>query len=489
MGTFKLLIIEDEHDLRRGLAGYFSDLGYTVSQAENGKIGLDLFRETQPDLVFTDLRMPVMDGFAVIEGISQESPSTPIIVISGTGVITDAIRAMKLGACDYVVKPVQEFEELVLVVKRALNEKTLHKVVASLKTSLLDVETRIHPAFSPITTSDPALLAILKYLEAVAGTSEPILVQGETGTGKELIARAIHQASSSNGAFVAVNIAGLDDQLFSDTLFGHVRGAFTGAEKTREGLVAQARGGTLFLDEIGDLTTASQVKLLRLLQDGEYYPIGSDLPRSSNARILVATHCNLPQLVKAKAFRHDLYYRLNVHQVTLPPLRKRTADLPLLIERFVEESATKLGKNRPAVPRELAGYLATYEFPGNIRELQGMVFDAVARHTKGMLSMNSFLDAIGIECHEPEREARTAMPSDATIVLHDATGERTPTLKEAEELLVAQALKLSDGNQGAAAARLGITRAALNKKLIRKSLKNNRNHQTVATFVSPNMPT
>jgi len=468
MQKTKLLIIEDEQDLRRGLAGYFSDLGYTVHQAENGKVGLDLFREVQPDLVFTDLRMPVLDGFAVIETVSQEAPETPVIVISGTGVITDAIRAMKLGARDYVVKPIHEFEELVLVVKRALHEKTLQKVVESLKTSLLDVENRIHPAFSPITTSDPALLAILKYLEAVAITSEPILVQGETGTGKELIARAIHQASSRSGAFVAVNIAGLDDQLFSDTLFGHVRGAFTGADKSREGLVAQARGGTLFLDGIGDLTTASQVKLLRLLQDGEYYPIGSDLPRSADARIVVATHCNLPQLVKTKAFRHDLYYRLNVHQVTLPPLRKRITDLPLLIERFVEESASRLGKNRPTVPRELLHYLTTYDFPGNIRELEGMVFDGVARHTRGMLSMSSFLDAIGVACHESENEARAATPSDATIVLHDASGERTPTLKEAEELLVAQALKLSNGNQGAAAARLGITRAALNKKLIRK---------------------
>ncbi len=464
----RLLIIEDEHDLRRGLAGYFSDLGYVVSQAENGKTGLDLFRKVQPDLVFTDLRMPVLDGFAVIETISQESPETPVIVISGTGVITDAIRAMKLGARDYVVKPIHEFEELVLVVKRALHEKTLHKVVESLKTSLLDVENRIHPAFSQITTSDPALLAIMKYLEAVAITSEPILVHGETGTGKELIARAIHQASSRNGAFVAVNVAGLDEQLFADTLFGHVRGAFTGADKSREGLVAQARGGTLFLDEIGDLTAASQVKLLRLLQEGEYYPIGSDLPRSSDARILIATHCNLPQLVKTKAFRHDLYYRLNVHQVTLPPLRKRITDLPLLIERFVEESASRLSKNRPAVPRELLNYLATYDFPGNIRELEGMVFDAVARHSKGMLSMSSFLDVIGVKYQATELQSSAASPSAEKIVLHDANGERTPTLKEAEEILVSQALKLSDGNQGAAAARLGITRAALNKKLIRK---------------------
>jgi DNA-binding NtrC family response regulator len=289
------------------MAGYFSDLGYTVFEAENGKVGLDLFRELHPDLVFTDLRMPVMDGFAVIEGIAQESPETPIIVISGTGIITDAIRAMKLGARDYVVKPIHDFEELVLVVKRVLHEKALHQVVESLKTSLLDVGDNRHPAFSGITTSDPALLAILKYLEALAVTTEPILVEGETGTGKELIARAIHQASLRKGSFVAVNVAGLDNQLFSDTLFGHVRGAFTGADKPREGLVAQARYGTLFLDEIGDLGTSSQVKLLRLLQEGEYYPIGSDLPRYSDARIVVATHCNLAQLVKTKEFRQDLY--------------------------------------------------------------------------------------------------------------------------------------------------------------------------------------
>lgn len=463
-----LLIIEDEHGLRRGLADYFSELGCIVFEAENGMAGLDLFREVQPDLVFTDLRMPILDGFAVIESINQESPATPVIVISGTGVITDAIRAMKLGARDYVCKPVHEFEELALVVKRVLHEKSLQQVVESLKTSLLDVRDSRHPAFSDITTADPALLAILKYLEAIAVTAEPILVQGETGTGKELIARAIHQASARKGAFIAVNVAGLDDQLFSDTLFGHVRGAFTGADKAREGLVSQARGGTLFLDEIGDLSTASQVKLLRLFQEGEYYPVGSDLPRSSDARIIVATHCNLPQLVKAKTFRQDLYYRLNVHEVTLPPLRRRTQDLPLLLERFIADSARRLGKKIPTIPKELCSYLAAYDFPGNIRELQGMVFDAIARHEKGILSVSSFLKATGVEYQTSVPISSPDASSDAHIVLYDHQGERTPTLKEAEEVLVAQALKRSHGNQGAAAARLGITRAALNKKLLRK---------------------
>ncbi len=468
MKTTTLLIIEDEHGLRRGLAGYFSELGCTVFEAENGKAGLDLFREVQPDLVFTDLRMPVLDGFAVIESINQESPATPVIVISGTGVITDAIRAMKLGARDYVCKPVHEFEELALVVKRVLHEKSLQQIVESLKTSLLDIRDNRHPAFSCITTADPALLAILKYLEAIAVTSEPILVQGETGTGKELIARAIHQASGRKGSFIAVNVAGLDDQLFSDSLFGHVRGAFTGADKVREGLVSQARGGTLFLDEIGDLSIASQVKLLRLFQEGEYYPIGSDLPRSSDARIIVATHCNLPRLVKAKTFRQDLYYRLNVHEVTLPPLRRRTQDLPLLVERFIADSAQKLGKNKPTVPKELCSYLAAYDFPGNVRELQGMVFDALARHEKGTLSVSSFLKANGVDYQTAVPFLSAEAFSDTRIVLYDQQGERTPTLKEAEEILVAQALKLSHGNQGAAAARLGITRAALNKKLLRQ---------------------
>jgi DNA-binding NtrC family response regulator len=411
--------------------------------------------------------MPVLDGFAVIEAIVQDSPDTPVIVISGTGDIADAIKAMRLGARDFVLKPVHELDELDLMVKRALKESALQQEVDSLKNKLLGSDQKIHPAFIQLKTVEPSMLAIFRYLEVVSITNHPVMIQGETGTGKELIAKAIHTASGRTGSFIAINVAGLDEQTFSDTLFGHTRGAFTGAEKEREGLIAQAKGGTLFLDEIGDLGAALQVKLLRLLQEREYYQLGSDTPRISDARIVVATHADLPQLVANGQFRQDLYYRLKAHQVIIPPLRNRTADLALLLDHFLAESAQELGKKKPTVPPELVCYLAAYRFPGNIRELQAMVFDAVARHSNGVLSLQGFQDNLG-HAREPLSES---FSQTATILLRCANGERIPTLEEAEQILIAQALHKANGNQGAAAATLGISRNALNKKLIREKQK------------------
>ncbi|HEY4744808.1 MAG TPA: sigma-54 dependent transcriptional regulator [Desulfuromonadaceae bacterium] len=464
MMDVSLLIIEDDHDLRKGIAAYFRDMGYAILEASDGKEGIKTFERERPDIVFTDLRMPVLDGFAVIREIAQQSPDTPVIVISGTGVISDAIQAMRLGAKDYVVKPIHEMEELELVVKRALAECSLRREVDSLKLKLLDRPAKTHRAFSSITTQAPPMLAVLHYLEVVATTSQPVLISGETGVGKELIAEAIHAISARKGPYVAVNVAGLDDQMFSDTLFGHTRGAFTGADRTREGMLAQARGGTLFLDEIGDLNESSQIKLLRLLQEGEYYPLGSDLPRKSDARIVVATHRNLRAMVESGGFRKDLYYRLATHQVIVPPLRDRHGDIPLLLDRFLDDAAVEMTKKKPTPPPELCSYLDSYHFPGNIRELRAMAFDAVAQHSQGVLSMNSFLKAIG-----RERENRTPVvpENDASVVLRDAAGERIPTLKEAEETLISDALKRAKGNQGIAAGYLGISRHALNKKLIR----------------------
>lgn len=212
---------------------------------------------------------------------------------------------------------------------------------------------------------------IFRYMEAVAASDQPVLVTGETGVGKEMVVRALHDASHRKGQFIAVNVAGLDDQAFSDTLFGHTRGAFTGADQAREGLVAKAAGGTLFLDEIGDLQLPSQIKLLRLLQEREYYPLGSDNGKKSDARIVVATNRDLKQMMEGNSFRSDLYYRLKTHRIQVPPLRDRLEDMPLLVNHFLDEAAAAIGKSRPVTPVELNGYLAAYSFPGNIRELKG----------------------------------------------------------------------------------------------------------------------
>lgn len=456
-----LLIIEDETALRRGLADYFSDSNYRVLTAENGKEGIKLFQKEAVDLVFTDLRMPVMDGLELLSELGRISPATPVIVISGAGGIKEAVEAVRRGAWDYVVKPVHDLDALELLARRALETTSLRREVEGLKQKLLNNAIQNPSAFSAITTRSPAMLALFHYLEVIAPTRQPVLITGETGVGKELFARATHQLSERSGKLVAVNLAGLDDQMFCDTLFGHQKGAFTGADQAREGLLAQAAGGTIFLDEIGDLSQSSQIKLLRLLQEGEYYPLGSDFTQKSDARLILATHRDLPKMVQQGSFRQDLYYRLTTHQLHIPPLRERSMDIPFLLEQFSVEAAENLHKRKPTFPSELSGYLSSYPFPGNVRELRALVFDAVARHKRGILSMDSFLKVIQ---HKPDGRPVSAFP-ECRVFIRDESGERIPTLKEAEAALIAQALQLSAGNQGIAAGYLGIQRSTLSKKL------------------------
>jgi DNA-binding NtrC family response regulator len=337
--------------------------------------------------------------------------------------------------------------------------------VLSLKDRLLTATPHQQEAFAEIITQSPAMFAIFRYLEAIAPSPQPVLITGETGTGKELIARALHRLSARAGEFVAVNVAGLDDAMFSDTLFGHTRGAFTGADRVRDGLITSTAEGTLFLDEIGDLTVASQVKLLRLLQDGTFYPLGADRPRRSHARIVCATNCDVVQNVNTGTFRKDLYYRLRTHHLHLPPLRARTGDLPLLVQHFIDKAAQVLSKATPTVPLALYQLLNTYRFPGNVRELEGLMFDAVARHQGSILSLHSIKEAIG----DMRPIVATELPTAPAPVLATSFPEQLPTLKEAEnaliEALITEALRRAGGNQGVAAGLLGISRQALNKRL------------------------
>jgi DNA-binding NtrC family response regulator len=270
---------------------------------------------------------------------------------------------------------------------------------------------------------------------------------------------------------VSVNVAGLDDAMFSDTLFGHRKGAYTGADQAREGLIARAAGGTLFLDEIGDLSETSQVKLLRLIEERKYYPLGSDVPKESDARVVCATHRSIEALLSQGKFRRDLYYRLSGHKVHLPPLRERKEDIPLLVDAFLAAAAEGEGKRKPTPPPELCTLLSTYDFPGNVRELRMLVSDAVVRHRGGVLSLDSFRKAVGSRETSPPPEESADADASVPAGPTDLFGEmpRLPTLKEAEEQLVAEALARARNNQGIAASLLGITRQALNKRLVRGS--------------------
>jgi len=460
----KLLIIEDDEDVRRGIATFFGDSGYGVIVADNGEEGIELFHSERPDIIFTDLRMPIKGGLEVIRAVIEHDPDMPIIVISGTGAVKDAVEALRFGAWDYVEKPVTDLEALEHMTSKALENRLLRSQVAGLKQKLLSGGIRNPATFTAIITRSPAIHSIFQYIEVIGPTPQPVLIYGETGTGKELFANAVHSASGRKGKFVALNVAGLDDQMFSDTLFGHAKGAFTGADRMREGLIAQAAGGTLFLDEIGDLKEATQIKLLRLLQEGEYFPLGSDHPRKSDVRIVLATHRNLTEMVASGMFRQDLYYRLFAHQVSLPPLRERLDDIPLLLNHYLLDAAEGLNKKKPTPPPELCNYLKAYRFPGNVRELKAMVYEAVTRHTQGVLSMETFLKCMGKSAENLSKPELCH----SEIILRDSKGERMPTIEEAEEVLIEQAMRLADGNQGLAAGYLGLNRTTLNKKLQRR---------------------
>lgn len=466
--SIQLLIIEDEPAISLGIETYFADSGYTTLTASNGLEGVELFRRHRPDIVFTDLLMPVMGGLEVIQQIKEISPDTPVIVISGTGVVKDAVESLRRGAWDYVEKPLHDFTTLENIVKKALENTLLRRQVAGLTEKLFSTSLRKPELFTHIITRSPSLHTIFQYIEVIAPTGQPVLITGESGVGKELFAAALHAASGRKGKFVALNVAGLDDQMFSDTLFGHARGAFTGADRLREGLIAQAAGGTLFLDEIGDLKETSQIKLLRLLQEREYFPLGSDHPRRSDARILLATHRDLKDMIARETFRHDLYYRLFAHQIAIPPLRERSDDIPLLLEHYLHEAARELEKKKPTPAPELCGYLQAYPFPGNIRELKAMAYEAVTRHTGGILSMATFLKAMGVR----ETEFPGGSDAEAKIVLLNGVDQRIPTLEEAEQILIRQAMQMAGNNQGIAAGYLGINRSALNKKLLKRRADN-----------------
>ena len=320
--------------------------------------------------------------------------------------------------------------------------------------------------FCDVITQDSAMYSIFRQMEFIAVTGDTVLITGETGVGKEKIARIIHQLSGRLGEFISVNVAGLDDLMFSDTLFGHRKGAFTGAESERRGLVELARGGTLFLDEIGDLGLESQMKLLRFLQDGEYRCLGEDASIESDVRVVAATNQSIESLARGGNFRSDLYYRLETHHIHLPPLRERKGDIRLLVNHFLKKAAENLGKKIPFLPHELFTLLSTYHFPGNIRELESMVNDAVTRHECGVLSTKSFLQKIDDHTSFfPKDWAH----KDGTVTFSDALSllPELPELKEVQKLMISEVLRRTDGNQKIAARLLGISRETLNRRLSR----------------------
>lgn len=457
-----IFLVDDDEQSLDILRSILHREGYDVIRTFTDSCDLlNSLENCSPATIVLDLMMPGISGTTLLKEIRTRIPASLVIVVTAEQQIDTAIECMKLGAIDYLTKPIL-LKRFMGAIRRASEIFTMNEELDSLQGSDVDVS-GVATKVSFVITRNSEMLALLRYVEIIAHSAQPVLVQGETGVGKELIARATHCLSKRSGHFVCVNVAGLDDTLFSDTLFGHKKGSFTGAVSDRDGLLKKAANGTLFLDEIGDLNELSQIKLLRLLQENEFYPLGSDVAIRSAARLVVASNKNLRQQMIEGRFRKDLYYRLCSHQVSIPPLRTRQDDIPLLLDHFIAESAATLGKTGLSYRKELVDLLCTYDFPGNVRELQAMVLDVVTRTTTSKIHVAPFKALIsrekgGAVSHENGASARD---------FGGITFSSFPTLKQAETELIKRALDMTNQNQGHAAQMLGITRQALNNRLRR----------------------
>jgi DNA-binding NtrC family response regulator len=460
-----ILIVDDQRTIQVIIAKMLKKAGYDhVVSCTDERDAVNILENQDIEIILLDVVMPHISGEELLIEIRKKVPEIPVVMVTSQNDTATVVRCMRNGAYDYITKPIDK-DLLVAAIERAIQFRELERQNLHLRNNLLAVSPANKAFFEHIITGSSKMIALFKYCEAVAPGKEPVLITGETGTGKELMARAFHAASHRKGPFVAVNVAGVDDHVFSDTLFGHEKGAFTGADRPRHGFINKAQGGTLFLDEIGDLSEGSQIKLLRVIQENEFFALGSDRPMPTDARIIVATHKNLALLQESERFRKDLFFRLRTHHMEIPPLRERREDIGLLLDYFMEEAAKQFDKPKPTYPNELVQLLRVHDFPGNVRELRAMVFDAVARHTSKMLSTEVFSKYIFPANRKPQ--ANESMEKEKYF--NDL--ETLPTLKAAAEALIDEAMHRAASNQKIAAAMLGITPPALNKRLKQRADK------------------
>ncbi|MBF0452205.1 MAG: sigma-54-dependent Fis family transcriptional regulator [Candidatus Magnetomorum sp.] len=465
---YPVLIVDDDPSVSHLFDLKLEQFGITHTEICNdARDVIPLLHQKEFELMILDLRMPYMNGEELFPQIIHDFPSLPIIVLTYLDDLETAVRCIKNGVFDYLPKTVDD-SRLFSSVNRAIEFRDMNRELQSLKSHVLSKSLKYPKVFSRLVTQNDTMFSIFQYLESIAQTMYPVFITGETGVGKGLVAEAIHEISQRRGPFVHVNVSGIDDSMFADTLFGHIKGAYTGASIERSGLVERAAEGTLFLDEIGDLSMQSQVKLLTLLQERKYFPIGVDKPKHCHARIITATNCDVENLINTGKFRKDLYFRLHTHRIHLPPLRERLDDLPVLLEYFFDVAALEMNKKKPTVHKELIQLLNTYSFPGNIREVKAMIFDALSRHESRVLSMNTFKSHM----NRQKKNNHTQSEKKLTVLNVFKTLKELPTIKDSSEQLIHEALKRANGNLSIAAPILGITRQALSKRLKRQSLEN-----------------
>jgi len=439
----RILVVDDEEDLRQGLAETLQGEGHQVETAAEGWGALEQARALRFDLALVDLKMPGMDGMVVLDQLKQLSPETLVVMITGHATVESAVAAMKLGAYDYLAKPFK-LEQVRLVVRRAVEQKRLAD-----ENRRLRQEVEQYQRFEQIVGKSACMQELYRAIEKAAPTNSTVLIAGETGTGKDLVARALHQRSPrAQGPLVSISCGAIPESLLESELFGHVKGAFTGAHADREGVFEAAEGGTLFLDEIGDLPLPMQVKLLRALQERQIQRLGESRARRVDVRLVAATHRDLRQEMQQGRFREDLFYRLDVLSVVVPPLRQRREDIPLLVEHFLRKYGAEMGKNLRGASSEALALLTRYDWPGNVRELQNAIERAAILQEGPQVQPEDFL--LG---RSPQAAA------------HSAPASEMVSLEEMERRHILWVLRQTDNHQSRAAQILGIGRRTLYRKI------------------------
>lgn len=450
----RVLIVDDESGMRHMLSVLLEREGYAIDTAQNGKEGLDKIKANSYDLVLCDIRMPEMDGLTFLETTKTINRQLPVIMMSAFGNVDTAIEAMKKGAYDYVSKPFKA-DEILLRLQRLTTQETLAFENESLKRAL-----HKETSFSNIIARSPRMLEIFDTIRKIADYKTTVLITGESGSGKELIARAIHfNSPRANKPFIAINCSAIPENLLESELFGYVRGAFTGANKDKKGLFEEATGGTLFLDEVGDLPLSLQVKLLRAIQEEEIRRVGANSSIKIDVRLIAATLKNLGEEIKKGSFREDLYYRLNVLPMHLPPLRERKEDIPLLVDTFLARFNKEMDKKVQRITPETLQHLSEYSWPGNVRELENTIERAMVLEVTQELRPESLPDSIrNVEINPAIRAAANELSIKKMMVIM-------------EQELIKKALEKTGGNRTWAAKLLEISHRALLYKIKRYGLE------------------
>lgn len=449
----RVLIVDDEVQIRRILSVMLAERGFETSEAESGEHALTLVEQFHPDVVLLDVNLPQADGLSILKLLLDTEEKPDCIMMTAYGTIRSAVEAMRIGAFDYLTKPFDN-DELVMIINRALEMRRLSREVEELRDEL-----SARYGFSEIVGISPGLQSVFRAMMKVARVDATVLIEGESGTGKEMVARALHRRSHrANEPFVAVNCGAIPQTLFEAEFFGYERGAFTGAQSARAGRFEQAHRGTLFLDEVGELPLDSQVKLLRALQEKEVTRLGARLPVRADVRVIAATNIDLKSAIERGRFREDLYWRLNVVKLTLPGLRQRHKDIPLLIDHFLERFNRELGLAVQSISRDARRLLEIYEWPGNVRELENAVCSAMIMCEDGEVNINDLPPRV-----RGESERDVMIERDVTRqTLVEAVGEIT---QRVEKMMILSRLAAMNGNRTATAESLGISRKTLFNKM------------------------